>query len=257
VYVYLSKILPNMLMPLSLALLLLVAALLARRSSHRFLRGLVGFALIVLWISATPLVAEFLLGRLEGHYPAVSVRSLPDNQCIILLGGVVGPATGPRVDLDLNASADRVFKVVELFRLGKGHTIFVTAGNQPWSGPVPTEAALIAELLVFFGVPADAIQLEGNSRNTRENVLNVKPLLEAAGCQNPLLVTSAAHMPRAVATFAALEIPVIPVATDFRVANGSRMALMDFFPDAQALVMTSDAIREWMGQKVYEWKGWN
>jgi hypothetical protein len=32
---------------------------------------------------------------------------------------------------------------------------------------------------------------------------------------------------------------------------------MDFVPNAGALAMTSEAIREWIGLKVYEWRGWN
>jgi hypothetical protein len=32
---------------------------------------------------------------------------------------------------------------------------------------------------------------------------------------------------------------------------------MDFFPSAGSLAMTSDAIREWVGQKVYAMQGWN
>jgi len=34
-------------------------------------------------------------------------------------------------------------------------------------------------------------------------------------------------------------------------------ALVDFMPSAGALAQTSDAIREWIGQKVYAWQGWN
>jgi hypothetical protein len=31
--------------------------------------------------------------------------------------------------------------------------------------------------------------------------------------------------------------------------------VLDFLPDAEALKQTSDAIREWMAQKVYEMQG--
>jgi hypothetical protein len=48
-----------------------------------------------------------------------------------------------------------------------------------------------------------------------------------------------------------------PVSTDVRVAGTSLPAVMDFLPSAQALAMTSDAIREWVGQKVYSMNGWN
>jgi uncharacterized SAM-binding protein YcdF (DUF218 family) len=111
--------------------------------------------------------------------------------------------------------------------------------------------------LVEWGVPADAIHLEGRSRNTRENALNIKPMLESVGCDRSLLVTSAAHMQRALAAFMVVGVAAYPVSTDVRVSTASNYTIIDFIPDARALAMTSDAIREWMGRKVYEWKGWN
>ena len=37
------------------------------------------------------------------------------------------------------------------------------------------------------------------SRNTRENMANAKALLQAIGCERPLIVTSDYHLPRALA----------------------------------------------------------
>jgi hypothetical protein len=48
-----------------------------------------------------------------------------------------------------------------------------------------------------------------------------------------------------------------PVSTDVKVAGTSLPAAMDFLPSAEALEMTSAALREWIGQKVYSIKGWN
>jgi uncharacterized SAM-binding protein YcdF (DUF218 family) len=169
----------------------------------------------------------------------------------------VGLPLPPRQDIELAETVDRVYKAAQLYRLGKGGRIFVAAGNQPWTQPGPSEAALIGELLVEWGVPADAIQLEGRSRNTRENALNLKPMLEAAGCDRSLLVTSAAHMQRALASFKVVGLYVYPVSTDIRIVDEKFPDVMDFVPSAGALAMTSDAMREWMGQKVYEWQGWN
>ena len=174
-----------------------------------------------------------------------------------MLGGALGLPVPPRQDIDLAEAVDRVYKAAQLYRLGKAGRVFVAAGNQPWAEPGPSEAALIGELLVEWGVPADAIQLEGLSRNTRENAINIKPMLEATGCDRSLLVTSAAHMQRALASFMVLGLYAYPVSTDVRSIKPTGYRLVDFLPDAQALAMTSDAMREWMGQKVYEWKGWN
>ena len=245
-------------MPLGLVLLLGSLALVFMLLGRRRWSGAGGLlAVLVLFISSMPIVAGGLYGRLEARFPPEPLDQIPMSSCIIVLGGAVGLPVPPRQDIELAETVDRVYKAAQLYRLGKGGRIFVAAGNQPWTQPGPSEAALIGELLVEWGVPADAIQLEGRSRNTRENALNLKPMLESASCDRSLLVTSAAHMQRAVASFKALGLYVYPVSTDVRVLQGSEVTLMDFVPDAHALAMTSDALREWMGQKVYEWRGWN
>ncbi|HLF29412.1 MAG TPA: YdcF family protein [Xanthomonadales bacterium] len=257
-YLYLSKILPLLVMPLGLVLLLGLLALACWLLGKRRMSGACGLlALLLLWISSTPFVAESLYGRLEASFPPQPLTQIPASSCIIVLGGAVGLPLAPREDIELTEAVDRVHKAVQLYRAGKGGRVFVTAGNQPGSPPGPSEAALIGELLVEWGVPADAIQLEGNSRNTRENALNLKPLIESGGCDRSLLVTSAAHMQRAVAAFKAAGLYVYPVSTDVRVLHDTGHALVEFLPDAHALAMTSDAIREWLGQRVYEWNGWN
>ena len=134
--------------------------------------------------------------------------------------------------------------------------VVVTGGNQPWSETQVAEADLIRDLLVKWGVPKDKIFLEGSSRNTRENALYTRNLLNSINCESPLLVTSAAHMPRAVAAFNNVGFNVTPVSTDVRVAGSRLPGFRDFLPSAGALAMTSEAIREWIGQKIYAMKGW-
>jgi uncharacterized SAM-binding protein YcdF (DUF218 family) len=116
---------------------------------------------------------------------------------------------------------------------------------------------LIADLLVESGVPRAVILVEGDSLNTRENAVNSQRLIELLACESNLLGTSAAHMPRAVAAFKKVAVEVFPVSTDVRVINASTVTVFAFLPHAGALAMTTKAMREWLGRKVYEWRGWN
>jgi uncharacterized SAM-binding protein YcdF (DUF218 family) len=204
-----------------------------------------------------PILAELLLGSLERDYPAVLMDEVPASECIIVLGGAVQPASPPRLDIDMNDGVDRVYKASQLYRAGKGRAIIVAGGNQLWSSHMQTEASAILELLVDWGVPASAIVLEGSSRNTYENAVSSLPAIKDLGCGVPLLVTSAAHMSRAVATFTALDIRVFPVSADVKVVDRSGLSVFDFLPDANALATTNSAMREWIGRRVYEMKGWN
>jgi uncharacterized SAM-binding protein YcdF (DUF218 family) len=257
-YLYLSKLLPLLVLPvgvvIELCLLALVFLCLGKRiASAVFLLG----ALLLLWVSSMPIVANPLYDGLERDFPPIALEAVPISKCIVLLGGVVEPALHPRVDFEMQEGIDRVYKAAQLYRAGKGERLIVTGGNLPWSQFARPEAEVIRALLVEWGVPARAIVLDRGSRNTRENAVNSSVLLEKLGCGQPLLVTSAAHMVRSVAAFEKVGVKVFAVSADVQVIRDSGMTVFDFLPDAHALLMTTDAVREYLGRRVYEFRGWN
>ncbi len=257
-YIYLSKILPLMVLPIGIVLELLVIALLLlwkrkRRSGIFF----VVTAMAVLWGCSMPIVANTVLGKLEQRYPALTLNEIPDSKCLVMLGGAIGPVRPPRVDVNLSDAADRISKTASLYREGKASVVIVSGGNQPWSPQLKSEAMDTRTLLVAWGVPAEAIVLDETSRNTYENAFNSITLLRESGCRNPLLVTSAAHMTRAVASFAKFGVEVFPVSVDVRAVLTLQLSVIDFIPDTHALEMTTNAVREWVGQRVYRYRGWN
>ncbi len=256
-YIYLSKLLPLLVLPLGVVMIaIMVALLLLWTGRRRTSAAILVVGLLVLWLSSTPIIAAALYGKLTEDYPPVALVDIPGGDCIILLGGVVSPAQYPRVDIEFNESVDRVYKAAQLYRAGKGQVVIVTAGNQPWSTAEHAEAELIQSLLVEWGVPVWSIAKDGASRNTRENALNTKDIIGRLDCKLPLLVTSAAHMPRSVAAFEKVGIAVYPVSTDVRVVQGVTYTVFDFLPQARALSITTDVMREWIGQKVYQLRGW-
>lgn len=256
--IYLSKILPMLVLPPGIVMLLILLALyFVLRDKRKKAIGSLTIALIVLWSASMPLVANRLALVIESHYPATSLDRIPVSGCIVLMGGFVSAPVSPRQDMELNDSVDRVFKTAELYFAGKAPVVIVTGGRQSWSKSNMTEAAMMRDLLMMWQVPDGSILVEDRSRNTRENALFSKEIINTIDCEQPLLVTSAAHMPRSVATFASIGINVFPVSTDIRAAEDSNITPMDFLPDAGALSMTSTVLREWMGQMVYQWRGWN
>ena len=247
-----------MVLPIGLVIELSLIALLflwkdCKKTSATFLVS----AMLVLWAASMPFVAHALLGELEQDYPAEMMTEIPARQCIVVLGGTLEPVLPPRIDIDMHAGVDRVRKAAQLYRAGRGRMIIVTGGNQPWSPFTEPEADSMETLLLEWGVPAEAIVLEGESRNTRENAIYSIELMQRLDCGEPLLVTSAAHMKRSVAVFEKLGVTVYPVSADVRVVRNPKLTLLDFLPDADALNMTTDAVREWIGQKVYRAQGWS
>jgi uncharacterized SAM-binding protein YcdF (DUF218 family) len=257
-YIYLSEILPLMVLPIGIVFELLLIALLLLWSRKR--RSGIFFivtAMAVLWICSMPIVANTVLGKVEQRYPAVSLNEIPDSKCLVVLGGAIELVQPPRVEINLSDSVDRISKTASLYRAGKAKVVIVSGGNQPWAPGLKSEAVETRTLLVAWGVPAEAIVVDETSRNTYENAFNSITLLRESECRNPLLVTSAAHMTRAVASFAKFGVEVFPVSVDVRAVRTMRLTVIDFIPSTHALGMTTNAMREWVGQRVYRYRGWN
>jgi uncharacterized SAM-binding protein YcdF (DUF218 family) len=254
---YLSKVAALFVTPLgaSLAISLTgVALLLAgwRRGGVSLVLG----ALLALWITSTPLVSRLALVALERQYPFRSAGETQPADVAIILGGAVSPATPPRREADLGDAADRVAFACELFKAGKVRKILVAGGMLPWlSSPgVEPEAEAIRHILISWGIPAEAIITEGWSRTTAENAAEVAKVWPSLGASSALLVTSASHMPRALATFRRAGLPVTPAPTDIRGVDDP-IDLLDLLPDATSLEATTGAAREAIGYFVYWLRG--
>lgn len=254
---FLSKLLPLFVSPLGMALLLASAGgFFALRQHAKAAEGFIASAIAMLWICATPACAEWALGTLEQQNPPRAIADLPNADVAIVLGGALGGAVKPRVTIDLSDSSDRVLHAARLYRAGKVKKILVTGGNIPWMpGEVP-EAVAIRDLLIEWGVPPDSIVFAGASRNTYENALEIRALRETTPFASALLVTSAAHMPRALAVFKRAGLPVAPATTDVEVVEPGPWTPLRWLPDATALSMTSRAVREWIGWWAYRTRGY-
>ena len=254
---FLTKLLPLFVYPLGAAISLAVAGGICAALRLRRLAMLSFFVgLVVLWVSSTPVFAEWALGSLERQYPATTMADTPEADVAIVLGGAVGQPVAPRVEPDLHEASDRVLHAARLFRAGKIKRVLVSGGNFPWLAAVKPEAELIKSLLIEWGVPAAAIEIAGRSRNTYENALEIKEIRQRSGFKSALLVTSAAHMPRAMAIFQKAGLPVVASTTDILVFDGASGSVFRWLPDAAALTMTTNAVKEWIGFWAYRARGY-
>jgi uncharacterized SAM-binding protein YcdF (DUF218 family) len=257
VWLFLSKLLPVFVYPLGLSILLCAVALAFSARGHlRVGRVLVLLALIVLWLASAPVVSNWLYSRLEARFPPTPTDQSPSADVAIVLGGSIKQSLPPRVSSDMSDAADRVLHAARLFREGRVKHILVSGGNLPWETTNVSEALLVADLLVEFGVPSTAIVMETDSRNTYENAVNSAGIMTSHGWRSVLLVTSAAHMPRALAVFRRAGVEAIPSATDVRVNYPFYDSVLDFLPDAEALARTTEALKEYIGLFVYRMRGW-
>ena len=181
---------------------------------------------------------------------------LPQSDVVIVLGGVLGQPLPPQIAADLGDPVDRIIHALRIYRAGKAPLIAISGGNLPWQDAIAPESQLIADLLIELGAPRSALILETASRNTRESAVNTAAIFKEHGWRTGLLVTSGAHMPRALAAFQKLGLDVTPAATDIHARPIKSVSLLDLLPDAEALVRTTSAIKEMMGLCFYRLHGW-
>lgn len=179
------------------------------------------------------------------------VAELAKAPAIVVLGGAVCPPELGGSEIDLNSAADRVWYAARLFHAGKAPMLILSGGYDPERNAY-SEARAMATFLADLGVPTQAVVLEEQSRNTRQNAAFSAALLKARGIDRILLVTSALHMPRAVALFTAQGLQVIPAPTDFEGSQTPPPGILAWLPDALALDASGRAMKELVGK----WVGW-
>jgi uncharacterized SAM-binding protein YcdF (DUF218 family) len=255
-FVFLSKLLPAFIYPVGFTIaLLLVTLLLGALRHYRAATTTLLAALLWLWMCSTPIVAEHLARGLEQQFPPLPLARTPRAEVAIVLGGSVAAPMPPRIEVELVEASSRVLHAARLYRSGIVARIIVVGGNLPWQPRPAPEAQIMRQLLIEWGVPFEAISLAGASRNTIENALEVAKLREKAWFRSALLITSATHMPRAVAVFRRAGIPVTASTVHVTVVDRPT-TVFDWLPDAAALAMTTNVIKEWIGIRVYRWWGY-
>lgn len=253
-WITLSKILPQLIYPFSLALLLLLLGIGFVLFGRRWKGLLVVFISFVVLVVAGSPVSKSLYANHERSFPITPVGSSPQGDAIVVLGGDVAIPNSPRVTSQLNGN--RLIHAYRLYRAGKAPVILISGGNVfPQEGLDP-EAFYSRRLLEEFGVPSDAILLESDSRNTHENAVRTRKILGAIGIDQILLVTSGFHMKRAVLTFEKSGFDVIPSPSGISVVDYAQPRLLDWWPSLGNLKKAQILIHEKIGLMVYRIRGW-
>ena len=251
----LSKIVWFLASPVNLAIGgLALASLLAFTRFARPARwlGLICAAVLVA-LAFSPLT-RILMRPLEDRFPQQAVHSGKVDG-IIVLGGAIGVA---REDIVLNNAAARMTKAVELARAHPEAKLVFTGGGANLLSPVVrTEADGARLLFLALGLPEDRLVLEDKSRNTLENAVFTRRLVDPKPGERWLLVTSAWHMPRAMGVFrqAGFDVEAFPV--DFLTAGERADFLRPYRKAARGLDIADDAFKEWVGLLVYRLAGYS
>lgn len=249
------QLLPQLIVPVNLAIALIIAACVLFVFKRRKTAALLVF-IAAGWVFTWSLPASSLYfgGLLEQRYPYLEPEHAPTAQAIIVLGGHTG---GNRHNwfepLDTERATSRVDRAAALYHAQRAPLIIVSGAALDGG---TSEARGMAVRLQQLGVPKEAIALEESSHTTRENALYTNKFLKNLGIGDALLVTSALHMPRSMATFSRLHAQIIPAPVQPQITQPERTDFSKWRPNWHTLNSSRSIIKEYLGLFVYWIRGW-
>jgi len=231
------------LMPPGIFIIILLFLSLWTIRYKRILAGILFAVAALLYLSSIPLISDAMIRSLEARYtPPASVSG---DVIIILGGGVVHDTPNISGEGHLSGTAaNRVLTGAGLYHLLK--VPIILSGGRGYRGS-GFEAQIARNILISLGIPAVKIITEDESRNTFKNVMNIKALIDKHGFQQPVLVTSAFHMGRAVHEFKKINQPVIPYPTAYLVNIHSLFDPYQLCPNVEAAIKIQVALKEYLG----------
>ncbi len=248
-----SKILTILLFPLPLVIIFSFLWILFGKGKYYKLFSIL--PIVVLWILSSFPVSQWLVRSLEKEYVPVPMEGLDSSDVIVVLGGAVNILGIHRDRVELGSSAERMTDSILLYRQKKAPKILFTGGSGILFQQDFSEAYFANKFFKDFEIPTEDLILENKSKNTFENALYTKEILDILGKNRIILVTSAFHMKRSLGVFSKMGFDVQPFPTDYK-------SMLDdvnwdtIIPSTMALDASTIAIKEWIGILVYKIKGY-
>ncbi len=249
-FFWLSKLVWLIISP-DMVLVFLAAAGLICLFTRRVKMARVLFACLVFLMAAIAVLplGQWMYAPLENRFAVHP--DLPEKiEGIIMLGGSENAHKSRLWEQpEINGAAERYLGFIKLARQFPDARLFFTGGSGNPVRPHDKDAHVARQVLEILGLDKSPIVFEQDSRNTWENGKFTRALANPVPGQNWVLVTSAAHMPRAFGVFERLGWPVIAFPVDHYTFKGKTLSLgLNFSGN---LYLAAKAAREWTGLVAY------
>ncbi|MDR3563591.1 MAG: YdcF family protein [Negativicutes bacterium] len=238
-----------LLFPPGLWIIVLLAASCWAYRRNRAVAKVLAAITLVIYLFSVGLLADPLIHSLESKY---SPPAEPRGDVIIMLGGGATLDT-PNIDGQGHlggSAANRLLTAAQLYyKLGvpiivSGGKVYETSG---------AEAEIARRILVGLGIPDNKILVENASLNTSQNAQFTAAILRQYGFKQPILVTSAFHMPRSVLQFAKAGVAVVPFPTDYQANIASEFGAAALLPSGHASGLLVMSLKEYVGIAAVRW----
>lgn len=243
------EVLTSLFLPLSFAVEILIVGtiLLWWSGRQKAAKMLVTAGAVLLILIAYRPVPYLLLVRLESRFPPLELGSATDSTRIdsvrwvaVLGGGHNANTRFPSSSRLSSSSLARLVEGIRLYRLIPGSRLLLSGGG---GSDRNSDAGVMADVALALGVTRNDIVTETRSTDTEDQAEKVSAIVKT---DKTILVTSAAHMPRAMALFGKLGVHPVPAPTDYMMKGGT-VTPGTFYPSDQSLAQTKLALHEYLG----------
>lgn len=241
-----KKIISNLLLPLPISLFFFILGLIFLWFIHKKKYGIsfLFSGIVILWVFSTAFIPNHLLNALESQYQPLQKAPSNIHNIVVLGGGVrISNHFPPNTQLN-SASLSRLVEGIRLYQQlqKKGVSVkLILSGGRVFNAP--SEAGKMHNTASALGVSSNDLVIEDGSTDTHQEAVFLQSII---GDHPFILVTSATHMPRAMAIFNHLGMKPIPAPTQF-LSKTPSLRFMYFIPSAINLIHADIALHEYLG----------
>ena len=206
----------------------------------------------ILLVFSNPYIINELYAWWE---PAPSTIDKEIELAIVLTGMTIPQIQVPG-QLQMGPGSERIIEALRLYHTGRVKKILISGGSGSLNSPELTESPALAKLSSDLAVAKEDIYIEDKSRNTYQNALFSRKLVDSLGIESNdlLLITSAFHMRRALACFKKQGLEPVLFPVDFNAYNQGNPKKIE--PSSRALERWDQLLHEWFGIAAYKAAGY-
>ena len=253
-FFYISKLIAFLFSPLVWVFILFLWSFLTKIEGRA--RRLRIISVTVLYLCSNPFLVDELFRAWEPVTPDYDLMDTKYEGAIVL--GGIGNIDLRLQKINFGPAGDRLFQPLPLYYKGRIKHLIFTGGSGSIEFPDKKEGYFVGKYLENINFPDSSLIIESQSKNTYENAVFTKKILDSLHIDgNFLLVTSAYHMPRSMAIFKKAGYKnVTPYITNR--SSGARRFTFDhlFIPNSYTLSSLDLLIHEWIGYLTYKIKGY-
>ncbi|MCW5201110.1 YdcF family protein [Desulfobulbus sp. F4] len=245
----LARFFTPFLMPLPLGLLFVLLGLiliLLRLRKPAVIALLCSLSIFLVFGYGLP--ARSRLRDIERQHPPLLLAQMPQEQrqqikFVVVLGNA--HVSDPGVPETGQLGKSSLYRLIEGIRLH--HELpdsWLVVSGGPFPGDPVANAVVVGRTARQLGVDGGRLVIEDRPRDTAEEARLLKPLLKEAPF---VLVTSAAHMTRAINIFQHEGLKPVPAPTDFILKDRQKLSSDSLLPSTFNLGLSEQVVYEWLG----------